>query len=151
MMAGLSNEAMYGQKENFFLFFLFSPFSLSKNSYFCSHPVSGAKAALGSTKKSWGIRIDGKIFHNGVQKYYANELAESRNDKKYHRSCLVGIHFHASSGEVRFFDGEKDLGVAFKIKDKETPLYPAACFASCNHLATFIEQPLGETIKPAKR
>eukprot|EP00008_Paramoeba_atlantica_P012529 CAMPEP_0201485096 /NCGR_PEP_ID=MMETSP0151_2-20130828/9233_1 /ASSEMBLY_ACC=CAM_ASM_000257 /TAXON_ID=200890 /ORGANISM="Paramoeba atlantica, Strain 621/1 / CCAP 1560/9" /LENGTH=163 /DNA_ID=CAMNT_0047869075 /DNA_START=32 /DNA_END=519 /DNA_ORIENTATION=+ len=87
MMVGISNESLY---------------------------ESGSGPVLGSTKKSWGIRVDGKIFHNqNKQKYSPSRLKHV--DDSYSNSCLVGVAFDSWTKELRFFDDGLDLGVAFKI------------------------------------
>ena len=77
---------------------------------------------LGSTKRSYGYKSDGKIFNN---------KASSGEDygAKFEKGDTVGCGLHLSSRQIFFTLNGRYLGFAFKDVDLHA-LYPSVCLQS---------------------
>lgn len=71
---------------------------------------------LGSDSESWGMKFDGRLYHNNESKDY-NSLAG------FTRGSIIGVHLNMWSGVLEFYLNRIPLGVAFcGLKNKV--LYP---------------------------
>ncbi len=97
---------------------------------------------LGSTKDSWGFRIDGKKIHDGSCEKYAPHFTNVSKVPKQVK-FIIRVHVNCDSGTLVFCDNDNNRGIAFEIPKKHfgfmSSLYAAASFSSCSHFASFVD------------
>ena len=75
------------------------------------------KTLVGDTRDTWAINSNGDVCHDGVSKWYTQELMTGD---------VIRVTLNRWEGQCRFYINEKEYGIAYEDEWlKDMVLYPA--------------------------